>query len=94
MLYTAKAIRKWNVDHEITPGGTWAPARPLTYWSLRRIRIAWGVLIGRYDALDWECREVDGPPQRWRRMWRALKAPLRWRRVRKPVNTQGSHNPL
>lgn len=40
--------------------GEWLPARPLPFWPsaptrlLRRVRLAWGVFTGRYDALDWE----------------------------------------
>jgi len=52
MIYKANDLRSWNVDHEI--GGRWLPARPLRFWELRRIKAAWRVLIGRYDALDWE----------------------------------------
>jgi len=55
MIYKANDLRRWNVEHEI--GGRWLPARPLQFWMmfpLRRIKAAWRVLIGRYDALDWE----------------------------------------
>lgn len=34
--------------------GSWNPARKLGYPSLfSRLRLAWGVFTGRYDALDW-----------------------------------------
>ena len=34
--------------------GDWVPARPLGLFSLRRrIKLAWGVLTGKYDALKW-----------------------------------------
>lgn len=37
-----------------TAAGFWVPARPLGLFSLRkRIRIAWGVFVGRYDAVVW-----------------------------------------
>lgn len=55
MRYTANSIRRWNVDCEFN--GKWIPARSLNYkyeslWS--RIKNALFVLIGKYDALDWE----------------------------------------
>lgn len=56
MKYTAQQIKKWNVGVGM-PGGRIIPARSLNYtvesWC-SRIRNAWGVLIGKYDALDWE----------------------------------------
>ena len=37
--------------------GRWIPARPVecNCWRhrLQRLRHAWGVLVGRYDAYDW-----------------------------------------
>jgi hypothetical protein len=42
--------------HRKCSDGVWRPARPL-YPLLalgRRIRLSWGVFIGRYDALDWQ----------------------------------------
>jgi len=46
-------------EESLTPDGMWVPARPLnlsmTPWW-RRLCSAWGVLTGRYDALDWEDR--------------------------------------
>mgnify|MGYP005993533111 CR=1 FL=1 len=54
MIYKANDLRHWNVEHEID--GRWLPARPLDHSLFPRLRIveAWRVLIGRYDALDWE----------------------------------------
>ena len=35
-------------------GKKWVPARPLGLFSLRnRLRLAWGVFTGKYDALQW-----------------------------------------
>lgn len=49
--YTAQQIKDWDVSR----GPRWIPCRPVTFWKLTiRIRLAWGVFIGRYDALDWE----------------------------------------
>lgn len=42
--------------------GQWTPARPLSYGGIglfKRIRLAWGVFTGRYDALDWEDQPHD-----------------------------------
>ena len=57
-VYSAVEIRQWTIDEEYSPG-KWAPARPLPYhlqlpllW--RSIKIAFKVLTGRYDALNWE----------------------------------------
>ena len=37
-----------------TAAGVWVPARPLGFFSLRnRIKLAWGVFVGRYDAVKW-----------------------------------------
>lgn len=34
--------------------GRWVPARPIGFYSWRRrLRYAWGVFTGRYDALEW-----------------------------------------
>lgn len=46
-------------DHwpRVEADGKWLPARPLGVPTLgERIRLAWGVLSGRYDALDWGAR--------------------------------------
>jgi hypothetical protein len=40
----------------INLNGYWLPARSLTlerYMLWTRLKIAWGVFTGRYDALDW-----------------------------------------
>jgi len=55
--YTARAIKNWNA-FRIPPGTLdLPPARPenhkLEGWRVR-IVLAWGVLTGKYDALDWE----------------------------------------
>jgi hypothetical protein len=54
MKYTAYQIKNWSSS---TPDkdGCWKPARPITiYRLLERIGNAWLVLIGKFDALDWE----------------------------------------
>ena len=55
-VYTANAIKRWMVD-EKRPNGSYIPSRPYGHncfplgW---RFKLAWGVLTGRYDALNWE----------------------------------------
>ncbi len=35
--------------------GSWIPVRPMSIGGvLKRLKLAWFVFIGRYDALDWE----------------------------------------
>lgn len=57
-VYKAKCIKNWDVD--VCDNGMIKPARPLNskFITLRqRINSAWLVLIGTYDALDWEDHE-------------------------------------
>ena len=63
MKHRAIQIKEWSEEKEIVtskkgvPEGRWVPARAINYKLDRwrdRIKWAWGVLIGRYDALDWE----------------------------------------
>ena len=54
MIYTAQKIREWDVEKETGNGWKFIPARPETFWSFGRFKTAWLVLIGRYDALDWQ----------------------------------------
>lgn len=55
-LCKADEIRKTDTLAQL-PDGRWVPARPLNYkddgWR-KRLQYAWGVLIGKHDALDWE----------------------------------------
>lgn len=56
VVHTANQIRKWDCDVQ-TRDGQWIPARPLghsMFGPLWRWKLAWRVLTGRYDALDWE----------------------------------------
>jgi len=44
-------------DNCTEKNGKWIPARPLGWQGIRwltNIKIAFCVLIGKYDALDWE----------------------------------------
>ena len=43
-------------------GKIWVPVRPLSwerkyYPFIQRLKDAWGVLTGRYNAIDWEIPE-------------------------------------
>ena len=43
-------------------GKIWVPARPVAwqreyYPFIQRLKDAWGVLTGRYNAIDWEIPE-------------------------------------
>ena len=55
MKYTARQIKNWDVDAEFN--GKYIPARSMNHtcesWK-SRIKNAFLVLIGKYDALDWE----------------------------------------
>ena len=53
-MYTAIEIQNWNVSEE--RNGKWVPKRcSKQYRSLsQRMKEAWGVFTGKYDALDWE----------------------------------------
>lgn len=57
-VYTPTEIRRWcSWRHAPNKSGTgYIPARPLVYMKtgLSRFKIAWLVLIGKLDALDWE----------------------------------------
>ena len=55
MIYTARQIKKWDVDCKITGTETWIPARPEYIYSfVNRLKAAFGVITGKYDVLDWE----------------------------------------
>ena len=44
----------WSAQCRL-PDGRWVMARPIGYFSLRsRLKLAWGVFTGKYDALQWE----------------------------------------
>ena len=54
-VYTANEIRRWDTDTEYTPG-CWYPARPYGFTGgfLKRLKNAWYVFTGKYDALNWQ----------------------------------------
>lgn len=55
MKHTAQEIKDWDVLCKTEEGG-WVPCRPLNYKyesKLSRLKWAWGVLIGKYDVVEW-----------------------------------------
>ncbi len=54
-IYTASSLRNWDCD--TNKNGRWIPARPLGWQGIRwlhNLKLAFLVLIGKYDVLDWE----------------------------------------
>lgn len=52
-LISADDLAKWDCHAEIEDG-KWVAARPLSYIGfLRRLKLAWRVFKGDYDALKW-----------------------------------------
>lgn len=58
-LVPVTSLRIWNTL-VCNKDGQYVPGRPLPYYyaglrNLRnRLKLAWGVFTGRYDALDWQ----------------------------------------
>lgn len=55
MVFSAHEIATWPTSEEHEPG-SWRPARNCPIHGLRlreRLRIAWRVFTGRYDAVMW-----------------------------------------
>ena len=53
-VYVADEFIDYGVSREVN--GKWCFARPVGLWSfcvIQRVRIAWRVFTGRYDALTW-----------------------------------------
>ena len=56
-LYTSEEIVAISGSTRTFTGSRWIPLRPLGYSGLavlRRLRLAYLVFIGRYDAINWE----------------------------------------
>lgn len=54
-VYTAKVIKQWDCNIESEDG--WIPARPVghnLFPFMFRFYLAWLVLVGKFDAIDWE----------------------------------------
>lgn len=57
MIYKANEIKNWDTNIYCETKDKWIPARPENYRfvSIRqKLSMLWGVLIGKYDVLDWE----------------------------------------
>lgn len=56
-IWSAIEIKEHPVQVR-TSNGSLIPARPLPHYGIWRLwrtfKTAWGVLTGKYDALDWE----------------------------------------
>jgi len=56
-VYAPVVFTEWETDQQHPITGQWIPARPYNPSGLRylvkRLRIAWKVFTGEYDALDW-----------------------------------------
>lgn len=54
MIYNADALRNLNWPQAGLKDGRYVLARPIRFAPLlHRIRVAWGVFTGKYDALKW-----------------------------------------
>lgn len=63
-VHTPTEIQDWQCGEEFEPG-RYRPARclgfELSFLHSQRWKIAWRVLVGRYDALDWNAAEPGTP---------------------------------
>lgn len=60
--YTAEQVMSWTVSEEYEPG-TWRAARPYNLGGFKliwRLKLAWGVFTGKFDALKWNDEELAG----------------------------------
>jgi hypothetical protein len=66
-LYYVPELVKWeNTTQTCHPEAGWIPARPLGFQGLslkRRLKLAWGVFTGKYDAMYWEPTLADLYPR-------------------------------
>lgn len=54
LLSVNEVILISNTCSSQNKNGDWVPARPIGFFSLRwRLKLAWNVFLGRYDALKW-----------------------------------------
>lgn len=60
-IYTPESLAKTTKDMQAgLPDGRWVAARPIGWQGLSlstRLRCAWMVFTGRWDALRWEGQE-------------------------------------
>lgn len=60
-IYTARELKEWSINTEYEYLG-WFPARPVGHnvWSwATRWKVAFAVLIGKFDAVDWQERYAE-----------------------------------
>ena len=66
-LYTASRLQSWDVAMQL-PNGRYIPARPEghnLYSFAHRVKIAFRVFTGQYDAVDWDPAIAgDNPAER------------------------------
>lgn len=57
-LINFKALQRIGAGNQAgLPDGRWVPAKSLRLPAIalgKRLRLAWAVFTGRYDAFDWE----------------------------------------
>ena len=54
LLSVNEVILISNTCSRQNKNGDWVPARPIGFFSLRwRLKLAWNVFLGKYDALKW-----------------------------------------
>lgn len=56
-LFEAETIVRQASEVRAQKGDRWVPVRSLGYsgfYLLRRLKLAWGVFTGKYDAVVWE----------------------------------------
>lgn len=57
-VYTPTEIKRWDCDSYDSKRSErgYVPARPLVYLrtGFSRLKLAWLVFTGKFDALDWE----------------------------------------
>jgi hypothetical protein len=61
MAYLVEQIVSRDWPQAGMKNGSWVKARPLTGPFLWRLRDAWGVLIGKYDAVVWTTNAAFPP---------------------------------
>lgn len=53
-LFTVMEIKEISMSMGKKIGGEWVPGRPLGFYNLKhRLKYAWGVFVGKYDAIKW-----------------------------------------
>ena len=56
-LFEVESIVRQASEVRVEKGNRWVPVRSLGYsgfYLFRRLKLAWGVFTGKYDAVEWE----------------------------------------